>query len=422
MKRSAWIWTGVAVAVVAGGAIAMTRSRDEAPKWRTAQVGYGDIRQRISATGILNPVVSVNVGSQVSGTISALYADFNTQVKQGQAIAQIEPSLFQAQLENDQAGLRAAIAKTEDAKRQMDRGKRLYDDKLTAEQDYQTLVTTYQQAVGNQASAQAAVDRDKTNLGYCTIKAPVSGTVISRAVDVGQTVAASFSTPNLFVIGKDLTKMQVLATIDEADIGGVKEGQPAMFTVDAFPDQQFRGAVGQVRLQPTTTNNVVTYTVVVNVPNDDLKLLPGMTANITIMTAHESHVLRVPNAALRFNPAAFLPESDKAPAQQRPGQGQGPQGQRPGGGNGPGAGAGGWQGKRDAGKVMKRDDHVWTLDAAGKPKQVPVTLGISDGQFTEVSGDGISEGMAVLVGVEDTAKKAATGGAAPIGGGMGPRR
>ena len=415
MKRSTWVWVGVAGLAVAGGVIGMTRSKDEAPKWRTAKVDRGDIRQRISATGILNPVVSVNVGSQVSGTISALYADFNTQVKEGQAIAQIEPSLFQAQLENDQAGLKAAIAKTEDSKRQMDRGKRLFDDKLMAEQDYQTLVTSYDQSVGSQASAQAAVDRDKTNLGYCTVKAPVSGTVISRAVDVGQTVAASFSTPNLFIIGKDLTKMQVLATIDEADIGGVKEGQPAMFTVDAFPDMQFRGAVGQVRLSPTTTNNVVTYTVVVNVPNDDLKLLPGMTANITIMTAHESQVVRVPNAALRFNPAAFLPESDRPQQAQGQRQGQGGQGQRPAAGA-PGMG----QGKRDAGRVVKRDDHVWTLDAAGKPKQVPVTLGISDGQFTEVSGDGVSEGLVVLVGVEDSKKASAQ--AAPIGGGMGPRR
>lgn len=403
MKRSTWMWAGVAVLAVGGGALAMTRSKDEGVKWRTAKVDLGDIRQRISATGILNPVVSVNVGSQVSGTISALYADFNTQVKQGQAIAQIEPSLFQAQLENDEAGLKAAMAKTQDAKRQMDRGKRLYDGQLMAEQDYQTLVTLYQQAMGSQASVQAAVDRDKTNLGYCTIKAPVSGTVISRAVDVGQTVAASFSTPNLFIIGKDLTKMQVLATIDEADIGGVKDGQPALFTVDAFPEQQFKGTVGQVRLQPTTTNSVVTYTVVVNVPNDDLKLLPGMTANITILTAHESHVMRVPNAALRFNPYAFLPQTDKSATAQG--------GQRPGGGA-PGA----MQAKRDAGHVIKREDHVWTLDAAGKPKQVAVTIGISDGSFTEVSGDGLSEGMPVLVGIEESKKQGE--GPQPIGGGM----
>lgn len=402
MKRSTWVWTGVAVLVVAGGVIGMSRSKSDAINWRMAKVDTGDIRQRISATGILNPVVSVNVGSQVSGTISALYADFNTVVKEGQPIAQIEPSLFQAQLENDQAGLKAAIAKSEDAKRQMDRGKRLFDDKLMAEQDYQALVTSYQQSVGSQASVQAAVDRDKTNLGYCTIKAPVSGTVISRAVDVGQTVAASFSTPNLFIIGKDLKKMQVLATIDEADIGSVKDGQPAMFTVDAFQDTQFKGSVGQVRLQPTTTNNVVTYTVVVNVPNDDLKLLPGMTANITIMTAHESHVLRVPNAALRFNPFAFLPAAQSA----QPGQGRGP------GGGAPGA----MQAKREAGRVVKRDDHVWTLGPDGKPKEVPVTIGISDGQYTEVSGDGVREGLQVLVGVED--KKQAEGGPQPIGGGM----
>ncbi|HET6331274.1 MAG TPA: efflux RND transporter periplasmic adaptor subunit [Holophagaceae bacterium] len=408
MKRSTWVWTGVAALVVAGGVIGMTRSKDDAPKWRTAKVDTGDIRQRISATGILNPVVSVTVGSQVSGTISALYADFNSQVKAGQPIAQIDPSLIETQLVNDQANLRAATAKAEDAKRQMDRGKRLFDGKLMAEQDYQTLVTAYQQALGSQAGAQAAVEKDRTNIGYCTIKAPVAGTVISRAVDVGQTVAASFATPNLFVIGKDLTKMQVFATIDEADIGGVKDGQPALFTVDAFPDTQFKGAVGQVRLQPTTTNNVVTYTVVVNVPNDDLKLLPGMTANITIMTAHQSHVLRVPNAALRFNPAAFLPEAKS---------------QRPAGGvpGGPGA----MQAKRDAGHVVKRDDHVWALDAAGKPKQVPVTLGISDGQFTEVSGEGVSEGLAVIVGVEDLSKGAKSAQNTPIGGGMpggGPRR
>lgn len=407
MKRGTWVWMSLAALAVIAGVAAMTRTRKDGPKWRIAKVDTGDIRQRVSATGILNPVVSVNVGSQVSGTISALYADFNSQVKAGQAIAQIEPSLFQAQLENDQANLRAAIAKAEDAKRQMERGKRLFESKLIAEQDYQSLLTTYQQSLGSQASAEAAVTRDKTNLGYCTIKAPVSGTVISRAVDVGQTVAASFNTPNLFVIGKDLTKMQVLATIDEADIGGVRTGQPALFTVDAFPDQQFRGMVGQVRLQPTTTNNVVTYTVVVNVPNDDLKLLPGMTANITIMTDHRSGVLRVPNAALRFNPMAFV---------QEPGKAAGPgNGQRQGGSFGPA------QGKRDAGHVVKRDDHVWTLDAAGKPKQVGLTIGISDGQFTEVSGDAVSEGMSVLVGVEDTAKSGASQ-ARPIGGGMGPRR
>lgn len=398
MKRSAWMWTGLAALVVAGGAISMTRSKDVGPKWREAKVDRGDIRQRISATGILNPVVSVTVGSQVSGTISALYADFNSQVKAGQPIAQIDPTLFQTQLENDKANVRAAQAKTEDAKRQMDRGKRLFDAKLMAEQDYQTLVTAYQQALGSESGAQAAVIKDQTNIGYCTIKAPVAGTVISRAVDVGQTVAASFATPNLFVIGKDLTKMQVFATIDEADIGGVRDGQPALFTVDAFPDMQFKGSVGQVRLQPTTTNNVVTYTVVVNVPNDDLRLLPGMTANITIMTAHESKVLRVPNAALRFNPFAFLPESAK------PQQGQAARGGAPGA----------MQAKRDAGHVVKRDDHVWTLDAAGKPKQIPLTLGISDGQFTEVSGDGIVEGLPVLVGIEE--QKQAAGGAQPIGG------
>ena len=411
MKRGSWMWMGAGVLVAGGGIYWMTRSTDTGPKWRTAKVDTGDIRQRISATGILNPVVSVTVGSQVSGTISALYADFNSQVKAGQPIAQIDPTLFLTQLENDKANVRAAQAKTEDAKRQMDRGKRLFDDKLLAEQDYQTLVTTYQQALGNESGAQAAVIKDQTNIGYCAIKAPVAGTVISRAVDVGQTVAASFATPNLFVIGKDLTKMQVLATIDEADIGGVKDGQPAQFTVDAFPDTQFKGSVSQVRLQPTTTNNVVTYTVVVNVPNDDMRLLPGMTANITVLTAHESHVLRVPNAALRFNPFAFLPASaDKTGESRGLGAVRKPgsmiaEGQRV------------QMAKQDAGRVVKRDDHVWTLDAQGQPGRVPVTLGISDGQFTAVSGDAIREGMPILVGVEESKGPA---GAKPLGG-MGRR-
>ena len=399
MKRGSWMWIGAGALVAGGGVYWMAKPSQDGPKWRTAKVDRGDIRQRISATGILNPVVSVTVGSQVSGTISALYADFNSQVKAGQPIAQIDPTLFETQLGNDEANVRAAKAKTEDAKRQMERGKRLFDDKLMAEQDYQTLVTAYQQALGNESGAQAAVTKDKTNIGYCTIKAPVSGTVISRAVDVGQTVAASFATPNLFVIGKDLTKMQVFATIDEADIGGVKDGQPAFFTVDAFPDTQFKGSVSQVRLQPTTTNNVVTYTVVVNVPNDDLKLLPGMTANISILTAHESHVLRVPNAALRFNPFAFLPEAEK------------PQGPRPGAGGAPSA----MQAKREAGRVVKPEEHVWVLDPAGKPKQLAVTTGISDGQFTEIGGEGVTEGLQVLVGIEDAASKKA-GGPQPIGG------
>jgi len=255
--------------------------------------------------------------------------------------------------------------------------------------------------------------RAKANLGYATITAPVDGVVVSRAVDVGQTVAASFSTPNLFVIAKDLTKMKVEVSIDEADIGQVKEGQPGLFTVDSFPDTQFRGRVNQVRLEPITSNNVVTYKVVIQVDNDELKLRPGMTANVTIETARKDDVLKVPSAALRFNPFAFLPASDKParPAGQAgPGAGQG----RPQGQQGPGAMGG-------KGMVARREDRVWIMGPDGRPKAITVTAGITDGQFTEISGSDVVKGMQVLVGVEDTAKRA--GAAQPIGGpGGGMRR
>lgn len=432
MKRNTWIIGGAVVVVAGAGAWAVLRPRKDDVKWRMAPVARGPLQQRISATGTLSALVQVTVGSQVSGTIAALYVDYNTQVKKGQPIAQIDPTLLQATLTDAQAGLERANTNLEDAKRQLARTRRLAQEKLVSDQDLEARQVAFETAQANLQTAKAALERAKTNLAYATITAPVSGVVVSRNVDVGQTVAASFNTPTLFLIAQDLTKMKLEASIDEADIGQVQAGQQGFFTVDSYPDTQFKGTVSQVRLEPITQQNVVTYKVVMEVDNEDLKLRPGMTANVAIQTQSRDSVLKVPSAALRFNPLAFMPADAKASkgdkggeskgGERGQGRGNGQAGGRPGGPGAqgfPGAGrmgamAGGIPVK---GMVARRDDRIWVLEN-GKPKAIPVKVGITDGQFTEISGEGLSEGMQILVGVEET--KRAAGGPAPLTGGMGP--
>lgn len=470
MKRNTWIGLGIGAAVVAGGAWWAFRKPDEAVKWRTAKVEKDNVVQRISATGTLNALVQVPVGTQVSGTVAALFADYNSLVKKGQVIAQIDPTVWEAQLKDAEASVLRAQATYDNAKAEYERTRRLAADRLVAEQDLDTKMTAMKTTQGNLESAKASLVRARVNLGYCTITAPVDGVVVARAVDVGQTVAASFNTPNLFTIARDLAKMKVEASIDEADIGQVKVGQRAFFTVDSYPDKQFTGSVSEVRLEPIVSQNVVTYKVVMEVTNEprdggaqgegqggpDLEaawerakdrvppgttkeaflqrarerasqqptevasggtaryipagspvyrgtfaLLPGMTANVTIFTQRRDGVLRVPNAALRFNPAAFVKTEAVRPA--------GPQGQA-----GPQQASGPRNGPLTRGLVTRREDRVWILEA-GKPKALPVKAGISDGQFTEVSGEGLAEGQAVLVGVEDSKKNQAQS-ARPLGG------
>ena len=432
MKRNTWIIGGAVVVVAGAGAWAVLRPRKDDVKWRMAPVARGPLQQRISATGTLSALVQVTVGSQVSGTIAALYVDYNTQVKKGQPIDQIDPTLLQATLTDTQAGLERANTNLEDAKRQLARTRRLAQEKLVSDQDLEARQVAFETAQANLQTAKAALERAKTNLAYATITAPVSGVVVSRNVDVGQTVAASFNTPTLFLIAQDLTKMKLEASIDEADIGQVQAGQQGFFTVDSYPDTQFKGTVSQVRLEPITQQNVVTYKVVMEVDNEDLKLRPGMTANVAIQTQSRDSVLKVPSAALRFNPLAFMPADAKASkgdkggeskgGERGQGRGNGQAGGRPGGPGAqgfPGAGrmgamAGGIPVK---GMVARRDDRIWVLEN-GKPKAIPVKVGITDGQFTEISGEGLSEGMQILVGVEET--KRAAGGPAPLTGGMGP--
>lgn len=276
------------------------------PEYRFATVTKGDIVRLVNATGTLEAVTTVQVGSQVSGTIAALYADFNDRVQKGQLLAQLDTSFLAAQVAEAKANLSKAEATLNETKRALARAETLYTAKLISSAEYDKALANYETAVASVEAAKAAVTRAKTNLAYAKITSPISGTVISRNVDIGQTVAASLNAPTLFVIAQDLSKMRLLAAVDEADIGQIEVGNPVSFTVDAFPERVFKGEVEQIRLAPVTVQNVVTYTVVIGVDNSSGKLMPGMTATVTIETARVNDVLKTSSAAIRFRP----PEED----------------------------------------------------------------------------------------------------------------
>jgi HlyD family secretion protein len=282
--------------------------------YRFDKVSTGDITMYVTATGTINPVISVDVGTQVSGIINKLYADYNSVVKAGQMIAQIDSTFLVQSVKDAEASLDKARAQFNDSKRNLDREKALLDRGLESQLNYDASLTTFETNTANMKSAQASVDRAKINLAYSTIYAPIDGVVINRAVNVGQTVAASFSSPTLYTIANDLRKMQVQTTVDESDIGRISIGQEATFTVDAYADETFRGTISQIRLAPVTVQNVVNYTVVVDVNNDLLKLMPGMTANVKVLVASAGNVLRVPNMALRFQAPPDLVDSSKIQA------------------------------------------------------------------------------------------------------------
>jgi HlyD family secretion protein len=385
-------------------------------KFRTIKVEGGEISSIVTATGTINPVINVLVGSQVSGTIKELYADFNSQVKEGQVIAQIDPAIFQAQVDqakanvltaqanllNAQANLenaKANLAKAEvsvlDTKRTLDRNRPLLERNVIAQATLDTAQANYDTAVAQRDVAQAQVESAKsqvesskaqveqvkaalklaeTNLKYTTIRSPVNGTVISRNVDVGQTVAASLQAPTLFTIAKDLTQMQVDTNVSEADVGRVAIGQEATFTVDAYPEKTFRGKVSEVRNAPIIVQNVVTYDVVIQVDNKDLKLKPGMTANVSVLIAHKEGVLKIPNAALRFRPESAGRESGKGGSPRKSGE----QVKSPEGDQG-------------------RPGRIWVLSSEGKPKPIVIVLGITDGTFSEVLPGDLKEGMEIIV-------------------------
>ena len=305
--KTLWITAGVICAAVALWLIFRPTGK-QTVTLETARAERIDISNSVTATGTVEPVTKVEVGTQVSGIIDRLYADYNDIVKAGQVIAEMDKVNLQAELASSQAQLSAAKTEFEYREKEYDRVKTLHDKELVSDSEYDSAFYQYETAKNTYNQAQASFTKVKRNLSYATITSPIDGVVISRAVEEGQTVAAGFETPTLFTIAKDLADMQVIADVDEADIGQVKEGQSVTFTVDAYPDDVFNGKVQQVRLEATTTSNVVTYEVVITAPNPDLKLKPGLTANVTINTLEEKDVLAVPTKALRFNPDPELLE------------------------------------------------------------------------------------------------------------------
>jgi len=397
MRKLLWIGVVLIVGVVAARQFWLSGVRSEQIEYRTAFVERGPIVAAVGATGTINPVTSVQVGAQVTGKIISLHADFNSVVKAGEVIARIDPSLFQTR--RDQAGANLVNAKamwsktrTELAqrKREFDRTQTLFQRELVSQNDLDMATTGYEAAqaqlevsAAQIKQAQALLDTADLDLKYTVIRSPVNGIVIARNVEVGQTVTAGFTTPNIFLIALDLTKMQVDTNVSESDIGGIREGQEALFTVDTYPSVDFRGVVRQIRNAPIIVQNVVTYDVVVEVDNRDLRLKPGMTANVSITVARKDDVLMVPNAAFRFSPPQsgpvekkvvdFRSGATKLPSSESP--------QRPKAGEG----SHGWK-------------TVWKLNDSGDPTPVVIQPGISDGSVTELVEGELRERDKIIIG------------------------
>ncbi len=353
--------------------------------YRLDEVTQGHVEQTVSANGTLNPVSLISVGTQVSGIVRKMYVDFNDVVKKDQVLLELDSRLFNAQIAQSQGSVRNNEAAVELAIANEKRMRQLYAQEYVSKQELDTAVQVLKSAKAQLETARGLLARDVTNLNFSIIRSPVSGVVVNRVVDVGQTVAASFQTPTLIQIAQDLSKMQIDTSFAEADIGKIKEGQKVNFNVDAFPDRSFEGLVKQLRLNSTNTSNVVTYNVVVSVDNQDLTLLPGMTAYVNIIVDRARHALLVPNAALRYKPKldnAATPDSSKPEA----GSGEGKRGWRKHGAKGEGQGAA-------TSSVMGK---IYVLKA-GKPVMVRVHTGITDGRSTVVSGDGLAAGDKVIV-------------------------
>ncbi len=379
------------------------RSPEE--RYRLTPVEMGELTQTVSANGTLNPVTLVNVGTQVSGRVRTLHVDFNDHVQKDQILAELDDSLLSAQARQSEASLISAGAALDLARANEQRMRTLFAQEYVSRQELDQSVQALKAAQAQLRLAQAQFDKDRANLGYTIIRSPVSGVVVDRQVDVGQTVAASFQTPTLFKIAQDLSKMQIDSAFAEADIGNIRVGQPVRFNVDAFPDRSFQGQVKQIRLNPTNTSNVVTYNVVVSVDNPEQILLPGMTAYVNIAVARRENVLLVPNAALRYRPEEKA-EDRKAPAAGAPGgvlSGMSPRLGPPPSGTGQRNG-----GRREAsGNGGKGTVHVLR---DGQVVPVPVSLGITDNRNTEVTGGELKAGDRVIVSDTPTGAAPASGG------------
>ena len=364
MKKRTKIILALLALLLIAGIIAMVskKSQNEVITFQTCQVEPGEISTTITATGTIEPVKTVDVGTQVSGIVKRMYVDFNSVVKRGQVIAELDRTNLMSDLSTAQARLRSVQIELDYQKKNYARYNELKQKDLISLSEYDVALENYRKAQENVRIAQQDVARAKTNLGYATVYSPIDGVVISKSVEEGQTVASSFSTPSICRIAKDLTDMQCIAKVDEADIGEVREGQRVTFTVDAYPDDVFSGSVKQVRQNPVTTNNVVTYEVVISAPNADFKLKPGLTANITIYTMERSGVMSVPAAALRFTPEASV------------------------------------FGKKYVIKDTTAEHKLWTLDGNVLTAH-KVEIGVTDGTRTEVIG-GMKEGSTVIQSFE----------------------
>jgi len=409
MKKSflKWVWLPLLLGAV-GTYWYVKRSEGQLPQYQTAKVTRGHLEQVVTATGSLTPLTNVEVGSQISGIIKEILVDFNSPVKAGQVVARIDSAFYEADLKSAESGLASAQAALELARLNAERAETLYRDKLISKAEYDTAIAQLRQAEATVRVREAEVLRARVNVERCTIYSPVDGVVISRKVDVGQTVAASLSAPTLFVIANDLRYMQIDALVSEADIGNVSVGQPVKFTVDAYPNRTFEGAVTQVRYGPITNQGVVNYACIILVTNHDLKLLPGMTANVRIITAQRESALLIPNAALRFRPPETVTNFD-AQAAGRMAAAALPVDRDRIGGRGLGFGAG-----RRMGRVSNLTDeqlevrtvYVLVTNTSGKPtlKPVEIKIGITDGVNTEVV-EGLAEGEEVVVGIIPTGER-----------------
>jgi len=437
------------LAAVAAGLWLWLQPAEASRTYRFVEVERGDLESVVSATGTLEPVTTVSVGTQVSGQIAEIDVDFNDRVEAGQVIARLDTSVLESAVEEAQATLRRNRAQKIQAEIEHRRLERLYEQGIVALHDLDLARQDLDVTRSNLESAEAALARARRNLGYATIYSPISGTVIARTVDVGQTVAASFSAPELFRVAADLSQMQILAAVDESDIGEIREDQQVRFRIQAYPDRDFAGRVRQIRLQPATVENVVSYTVVVDADNPEGELLPGMTATVDFLVAQARDVLQVPNAALRFRPTEAmraelmerLQAEGRFAGRERGDGGDGERGdgasreagrrsgRETGGDSGPGSGPGGTRaagsaggdggfgsgGSRadgagtgrpvfgGAGAFGGRGDRtlLWYLDEQGRVRASPVRTGITDGQMTEISGRDLEPGLQVIVGVTE---------------------
>jgi len=405
MKR--WVFILIAALAVVAAVVwwlGSSSQKRQATPYRTGVADRGTVQTVVSATGTASAVTTVSVGSQVSGTILHIYVDFNSPVKQGQVIARIDPTFLQAAVSEAEASLEKARASLSQAQRDSTRVRDLFAQNLAAQADYDNALTAVELARAGMQQVRAQLSRARTNLAYSVITSPIDGVVIARNVDAGQTVAASLQAPTLFSIAQDLHKMQIETSIDEADIGGLREGMKANFTVDSYPDERFEGIIRQVRFAAKVDQNVVTYPVIIDVDNPDVKLRPGMTANVTIVTARRDDVLRVPATALRFKPLGTQNENSKSAST--------------GGASGSGSARRASSGKNlkpQADSTAGTSGTVYVKGPGGAPQPRSVRVGLNDGTRAEILSGEISPGDSVIVGMA-----AITSTSASTAPGMGP--